>query len=60
MRFGDRRLSEIRRLLKNQGKGWGGGGGEGAVDGTLLQPSGPLLEVKEGEGGYDGDVVAAL
>ena len=30
------------------------------VDGTLLRPSGPLLEVKEGEGGYDRDVVAAL
>ena len=43
--------------MKNQGKGRGGGG-EGAVDGTLLRPSGPLLEV--GEGGYEGDVVAAL
>ena len=34
------------------------GGGE--VDGTLLRPSGLLLEVGEGEGGYEGDVVAAL
>ena len=32
--------------------------GGGWVDGTLLRPSGPLLEV--GEGGYEGDVVAAL
>ena len=37
--------------MKNRGV-WGVGG----VDGTLLRPSGPLLEVKEGEGGYDGDM----